>query len=243
MSALEQLVDRLAPISLAELDSAASLMSRVDRKYFVPRDVLARMLPEDGLRVLQIAEVRTFRYRTVYLDTPEFTFFRQHVQRRRHRYKVRTRLYCDSDDCRLEVKSKGLRGLTVKQRRPHDPTRLGRLDLQAQAYVSSQVELDAAALRPVLETDYRRTTLTDGHHRITLDQDFYSVSEERRIAGPHDLLVETKSPDGMGALDRKLLRAGIRPHAVSKYCLAASLLYPHLPGNDWARIRRRHWGA
>ncbi len=242
MSALDRVVQDLAPISLADMDSSAALMSRVDRKYFIPRGLLAQLLP-DGLSVLQIGEVRTFRYRTVYLDTPDFAFFRQHVQRRRHRFKVRTRLYCDSGDSRLEVKSKGLRGLTVKQRRPHDPSRLGVLDRDGRAYVTSLIDRDAGELRPVLETDYRRTTLTDGHHRITIDQDLESVSGARRIPGPAEVLVETKSPNGAGALDRMLLRTGIRPHSVSKYCLAASLLYPQLRGNDWARIRRRYWGV
>ncbi|MDQ0612541.1 hypothetical protein QF046_000182 [Microbacterium sp. W4I4] len=243
MTAFDKVVQGLAPISLTELDSSAALMSRVDRKYFVPRDLLARLLPEDGLRVLQIGDRRTFRYRTVYLDTPDFTFFRQHVQRRRNRFKVRTRLYCDTGVSRLEVKSKGLRGLTVKQRRPHDPDRLGLLDQDGRRYVTSLIGMGAGELRPVLETDYRRTTLTDGHHRITIDQDLDSVSGARRISGPAEVLVETKSPDGAGALDRMLLHAGIRPHSVSKYCLSASLLYPHLPGNDWARIRRRYWGS
>lgn len=243
MTALDQVVQDLPPISLPELDSSAALMSRVDRKYFVPTELLARLLPEDGLRVLQIGDVRTFRYRTVYLDTLRFTFFRQHVQRRRKRFKVRTRLYCDSGDSRLEVKSKGLRGMTVKQRRPHDPTRLGELDRGGKAYVTSLTGIDANKLHPVLETDYRRTTLTDGHHRITIDRDIDAVSETDRIPGPAEALVETKSPNGTSELDRLLLRSGIRPHTVSKYCLAASLLYPHLPGNDWARIRRRYWRA
>ncbi|SJN18874.1 hypothetical protein FM104_01990 [Microbacterium esteraromaticum] len=243
MTTLERFIGSLPPISLAELDASAALMSRVDRKYFVPRDLLARLLSEEDLRVLEIDDVRTFRYRTVYLDTPDFTFFRQHVQRRRNRFKVRTRLYCDSRDCRLEVKSKGLRGMTVKQRRAHDPARLGHLDTDGREYVTELIGPDAESLQPVLETDYRRTTLTDSHHRITIDQDLDSVSEMQRIPGPEELLVETKSPDGAGALDRMLLRTGIRPHSVSKYCLAASLLYPHLPGNDWARIRRRYWGV
>ncbi|UNK72190.1 polyphosphate polymerase domain-containing protein [Microbacterium sp. H1-D42] len=242
MSALAQLVRELPPISLPELDESAALMSRIDRKYFIPRDMLTRLLP-DGLRVLQIGETRTFRYRTVYLDTPDFAFFRQHVQRRRHRFKVRTRLYVDSGDCRLEVKSKGLRGMTVKQRQMHDPSRLGLLDHDGHAYVGPLIGMDATRLRPVLETDYRRTTLTDGDHRITIDQDLDSVFGAKRIPGPAEVLVETKSADGMGALDRLLVHSGIRPHSVSKYCLAASLLYPQLPGNDWGRIRRRYWGA
>lgn len=244
---LPDAVDERASISLAELDSSAALLSRVDRKYFVPEDLLSRllrMLPSDW-RVLTIDGCRAFRYRTVYFDSPGFEFYRQHVQRRRHRFKVRTRLYCDSGDCLLEVKSKGLRDRTLKQRIAHDPDRRAVIDAPGRSFATAITGMDAAQLAPVLETIYRRTTLSDGIDRITLDRDLAWTADTptgvREAGGPRDVLVETKSDTSAGALDRMLLRAGIRPHSVSKYCLGASLLYPQLPGNDWARIRRRYW--
>lgn len=245
MTALEEAIGELAPISLRELDSTAALMSRVDRKYFVPREVLARLLAEagSGMRVLEIDGIRSFRYRTVYFDSPSFEFFRQHVQRRRHRFKVRTRLYAESGDCRLEVKSKGLRELTVKQRIAHEPERRRLLDPSARDYIRSITRTGADELEPVLETVYRRMTLTDGEHRITLDIDLEWLAGEQRISGPAEVLVETKSAGRSASLDQLLMRHGIRPHTVSKYCLAASMLYPHLRGNDWKRIRRRYWPA
>ncbi|WP_313356583.1 polyphosphate polymerase domain-containing protein [Microbacterium sp.] len=242
MSTAALLADR-APISLAQLDATASLMTRVDRKYFVPQPLLADLIGRlDGRwRVLDIDGRRAFRYRTMYFDSSRFDLFRQHVQRRRNRFKVRTRLYCDSGDCLLEVKSKGLRGRTVKQRIPHDPLARDRLDARASAFSAAITDMGAAQLHPVLKTLYLRSTLTDGARRITLDADLSWSSPQRRIDGPGDVLVETKSDAGAGTLDRMLLQHGIRPHAVSKYCLGASLLYPHLPGNDWARLRRRYW--
>lgn len=245
MTPLETTVRALPSISLSELDSASALMSRIDRKYFVPADVLAELLPRvgGGPRALQIDGLRTFRYDTVYFDSPGFDLYRQHVQRRRHRFKVRTRLYRDSGDCRLEVKSKGLRELTVKQRIPHDPDLRLVLDSSDHRFINSITRTSAASLHPVLETRYCRTTLSDGDHRITLDQKLEWIGAGQRIEGPADVLVETKSPGGAGDLDRMLLSRAIRPHAVSKYCLAASLIYPRLRGNDWSRIRRRYWSA
>lgn len=241
------LADR-APISLQELDASAALMSRVDRKYFVPEDLLQHLLSglDDGWRVLTIDGRRAFHYRTVYFDSPRFDFFRQHVQRRRNRFKVRTRLYADSGACLLEVKSKGLRGRTVKQRIGHDPQHRERLGAEAQAFVESITGADAAVLTPVLESVYRRGTLSDGRHRITLDSGLVWTARGgsdplQRVDGPRDVLVETKSDAAAGMLDRMLLQQGIRPHSVSKYCLGAALLHPHLPGNDWAPIRRRYW--
>lgn len=245
MSDLQAAVRTLPPISLADLNATAELMNRIDRKYFVPPDVLAELIPRLGsdLHALEIDDVRAFEYETVYFDSASFDLFRQHAQQRRHRFKVRTRLYRDSGDCRLEVKSQGLRGRTVKQRRPHDPAHRHELDVTALGFVSPIIRADAASLHRVLETVYRRTTLSDGERRITLDVDLEWIGAGRRIAGPVDVLIETKSPAGAGRLDRMLMRRGIRPHSVSKYCLAVSLLYPHLHGNDWSRIRRRHWDA
>ncbi|WP_029144824.1 polyphosphate polymerase domain-containing protein [Microbacterium luticocti] len=260
MSAPDARFARLPAISLDELNASARLMTRVDRKYFVPRAVLAQVLAgEDGYRALEIDGVRAFRYRTVYFDSPRFAFYRQHVQGRRHRYKVRTRTYCDSGDCLLEVKAKGYRGQTVKQRIAHDPRHPAALDAEARAYIAGIVGTDAAArpvgadsaqrplraeaaqLRPVLETVYHRTTLVHDESRVTLDVDLEAVAGSARVQGPGDVLVETKSAGGAGPLDRALLRAGVRPHTVSKYCCAAALLYPHLPHNPWTRTLRRYF--
>lgn len=242
MNALDEVIADLEPISLEELSGAAALLDRVDRKYFVPRELLGTLLREmQGLRVLEIGGARTFLYRTVYFDSPEFTFFRQHVQRRRHRYKVRTRTYTESGTCMLEVKSKGLRGRTLKERRPHDVDRSDALDDSDREYVSSLIGSDGSDLKPVLQTYYHRTTLSLGEQRVTLDTDLDCENDEQKVTGPQDVLVETKSPDGAGDLDRLLLQHGIRPHSVSKYCIGAALLYPHLHHNDWSRLLRRYW--
>ncbi|GAB2527249.1 polyphosphate polymerase domain-containing protein [Paramicrobacterium agarici] len=242
---LLDVVGDLEPITLDELNAQARLMTRVDRKYFVPRmrlaDLLHRMPGE--FRMLEIDGTRVFRYRTVYFDSPDFRFFRQHAQGRRHRFKVRTRTYCESGACMLEVKSKGYRGQTVKERIEHEPNAADRLSAADHAFVERIVGEDAAGLCPVLETVYRRATLCHDDQRVTLDLDLECVAGSEKRDGPHEVLVETKSPGGPGPLDRMLLAAGVRPHSVSKYCVAASLLYPQLPSNQWRRTLRRYFAA
>ncbi|WP_209373732.1 polyphosphate polymerase domain-containing protein [Brevibacterium renqingii] len=119
--ALETQLQRLAPISLDEINAQARLMTRVDRKYFLPRGLFIDLLAatRDDFRVLEIGGKHRFEYRTTYFDTPDFRFYRDHVQERRHRFKVRTRTYVDTGTCHLEVKSKGYRGQTVKERIAH----------------------------------------------------------------------------------------------------------------------------
>src|SRR4051794_34556421 len=81
------------PIGLKELMDLAELQTRVDRKYFVPAAVFRKLIAElrGELRVLEIDGRRTFGYKSVYFDTPRLTNYRAHIQRRRQRFKVRTR--------------------------------------------------------------------------------------------------------------------------------------------------------
>src|SRR5699024_3104427 len=117
-SLFQRVVAGARPVTLEELTAEAELMTRVDRKYFVPLDVLGELLSRySGLRVLQIGEERTHAYESLYFDTPGALFFRQHAQGRRRRYKVRIRTYADGEAF-LEVKAKSGRGDTVKNRVP-----------------------------------------------------------------------------------------------------------------------------
>ena len=253
LAAIDAQLAGMEPISLDELNAQARLMTRVDRKYFVPRELFLQLLSatEDDFKVLEIAGKHRFEYRTVYFDTPEFRFFRDHVQGRRQRFKVRTRTSVDSGTSHLEVKSKGYRGQTVKQRIAHPFDRPLELTGSGQNFVDSVLDTrtgasarpryTAADLTPVLETVYDRVTLTHDHQRLTCDLDIEARNGRRSHGGPRDVLVETKSAGGVSIWDDLLQQAGIREHKVSKYCVGASLLNPELPANPWNRTIRRYF--
>lgn len=237
-------LEMLRPISLAELNDRARLMTRVDRKYFVPRDVFIDLVrrTRNDFAVLEIDGRRHFRYRTTYFDTPEFALFRQHVQGRRNRYKVRVRTYCESGDRLVEVKSKGYRGQTIKTRTTYDGPDT-RLDQDALEFVEGAIGNAAELLVPVLDTVYERITFVRGEQRLTCDLNLQFLAGRERHEGPNDVLVETKSGGERGIWDELLATAGIREHPVSKYCTAASLLYPGLPSNRWRRTIRRYFAT
>ncbi|MDR1266308.1 MAG: VTC domain-containing protein [Propionibacteriaceae bacterium] len=111
-------IGRLAAVDLAELTARAELMARRDRKYLLPESALG--LVWDGLsadaRVLEIDGRRRFDYHSVYYDTPELEAFFLTVGRRRRRYKLRTRQHGPQAPIMVEVKTRGPRGLTVKDR-------------------------------------------------------------------------------------------------------------------------------
>lgn len=251
--AIDAQLERMEPIGLDELNAQARLMTRVDRKYFVPRQLFIQLLQatEDDFQVLEIAGKHRFEYRTVYFDTADFRFFRDHVQGRRQRFKVRTRTYVDTGSSHLEVKSKGYRGQTVKQRivhpldRPFELTGSGQnfvaSILDSEAGLSVQPQVAANDLAPVLETVYDRITLTHDEQRLTCDLDITTRNGVRSHEGPADVLVETKSPGGVSIWDSLLQNAGIREHKVSKYCVGAALLNPELAANPWNRTIRRYF--
>ena len=162
----------LTTTTLAELNSAAGLLTRVDRKYLVPLTCAQNLV--DGLaphaRVLAIDERRRFSYTSTYFDTPGLEAFMFAARKRRRRFKVRTRTYLDSGLCFLEVKTCGARGTTVKRRMGYHADDASRLTGPGRAFVtaclastgvtgSAAAHEVAAVLRPVLATTYQRTTL------------------------------------------------------------------------------------
>ena len=176
--------DHLASTGLTELNSAAGLLTRVDRKYLVPleraQDLVNGLTPD--ARVLDIDGRRRFSYASTYFDTPGLEAFMLAARKRRRRFKVRTRTYLDTGLCFLEVKTRGARGTTVKRRMGYHPDDASRLTGPGRTFVAAclastgvtgpaAAQEIAAALRPVLATTYERTTLhlPDAEARATID--------------------------------------------------------------------------
>lgn len=242
----------MEPIGLQELTERAGLLTRIDRKYLVPRtelDHLLDLLP-GTTRVLQIGDHRQFGYRSVYFDTPELLAYRLTAQRRRRRFKIRTRSYLDSGLHLLEVKTRGPRGTTVKQRVPYagDGERLVRQD-KAEAYAALQhtgavTPSSADDLRPTLITSYHRVTLflPRSQSRVTIDSELTWTlpDDERGLALDGHVVVETKCPGPAAEMDRALWSHRLRPCAVSKFGTGLAALRPDLPAHRWHRVMNRH---
>lgn len=246
MSMLDRL-DALDAVDLAQLNETAELQTRVDRKYILPASALPEVLAElpAGTRVLAVGGQHTLRYTSQYFDTPALDSYFGAVRGRRRRFKVRTRTYVDSGGSFLEVKTRGARATTVKDRMPVEGAVL---DEDAVAYAADLLEDSgipgaaclAAALEPVLVTQYRRTTLLlpgDDPSRATIDIDLSWIgADERVLTLPRAVIVETKSGQRPGAFDRTLWRHRHRPASLSKYGTGMAALDPRLPANKWRRV-------
>jgi hypothetical protein len=239
----------LEPVGLDALATIDDLQIRTDRKYLVPltylRDLASAFPP--GTRTLTIDGTRSFRYQSVYFDTADLVSYLGAARRRPSRFKVRTRSYLDTSGCMLEVKTRDLRGRTVKHRQPHDLAHRAELTPGGRQFVASVAQSATAVdhLRPILTTAYRRATLmvADGNARATLDIDLMWCRPDGRATRLTDLaLVETKTRGKPCSVDRALWRAGHRPITISKYCTGLAALHPDLPANKWNRVLRRHFG-
>lgn len=245
----------LETISLDELNAVAGLLTRVDRKYLVPTTTAQALL--DGLdgqaRVLSVAGATASRYASVYFDTTGLDSYLLTARRRRRRFKVRTRTYLDSGLCFLEVKTRGPRGATVKERLAYDVNTAEVLTHDGRSFIAehlaaAQVTTAAARLAetlvPVVGTTYERTTLhlAAANARLTLDTALTWQDLTGRVLGDvpaGDLaVVETKNPSGPGPADRLLWAEGHRPTTVSKYATGLAMIHPELPANKWHRVMR-----
>ena len=175
----------LFPATREDLDSAAGLLTRVDRKYFVASSAAQNVV--DALTgralVLDIDGRRSFSYASTYFDTPGLDSYLQAARKRRHRFKIRTRSYLDSGLTFLEVKTRGPRGATIKQRLDYRAADADRLTEEGIDFVveclapltgsAQEARRTAQSLRPVMATTYRRTTLhlPDDDARATIDTD------------------------------------------------------------------------
>jgi hypothetical protein len=239
-----------APITLDELVGEAALLTRLDRKYVLPATALADLLGRmpSEVRALQIDEQRTFGYRSVYFDTAGLDSYHAAAHRRRRRFKVRVRTYLDTGLDFVEVKTRGSRGVTVKERMPYagDGSDLGRDGRAYAAEVLSGAGVDPHVhdLRPVLATFYRRNTLyvPSTGSRVTVDTGLaWQLADGSTVVMPHSVVVETKSGRAASEIDRLLWSLGHRPSSISKYATGLAALRPDLPSNHWRPVLRRHF--
>ncbi len=250
--------DHLPAITLAELNAAAGLLTRVDRKYLVPlavaQDLLGALAGQ--AHVLQIDGLRRFRYASTYFDTPSLESYYLAARKRRRRFKVRTRTYLDSDLCFLEVKTQGSRETTVKERLDYRSRDASRITRAGRGYVATclreagigdqdDARRTTARLSPVLDSTYERTTLhlPAEEARLTIDTSLAWTARTGRTGHTVHVnglaVVETKTSAASSPADRLLWARRYRPVGISKYATAMAVLHPELPSHKWHRTLTR----
>ena len=235
------MLEKFPGIDLASLAEAANPGRRRDRKYILAEEDVDRFmacLPPTTM-ALRVGASREFGYESMYFDTGDLMCFGLASKGRQRRFKVRVRHYLATDEQWLEVKTRGSRGLTVKDRTQFD----GFLDpewVRMVLAVRGIPDVPADRLVPTADVSYTRSTLLlPDSSRVTVDRDvrWHSYEATRRIPGL--VIVETKTSGAANHADRWLWGQGVRPCRISKYATGMSLLFPALASNRWRRTLAR----
>jgi hypothetical protein len=230
ISEIVNILDSFNSIRLEEMDRVR-LMDRFDTKYLLPANRIPDLLNmmHGRYRVLEINNYRVSSYTTIYLDTPDYLFFNQHVTRRTGRIKVRFRSYHSTGITFLEIKKKTKKNRTVKWRIEESFLDKTCSD-SAIAFINKHISFNSEVLKPVLTNSFKRITLAgfDIPERITLDLDMsFSVPEGKSIELPLVAIAELKS-EGFAArshFSRIIKQLSVYPTGFSKYCVGNAMLH------------------
>lgn len=248
-----------ATIGLDELNSQSALQDRVDRKYLIKASEVSELLFRlgDTCRVLEIEGFTWFAYRSTYYDTPDLDCYLRAGTRRRRRFKVRTREYLATDHRFLEVKTRGPRKTTVKDRLARDE-QTDLISPDERRWVCEVLTFRGIANPPVAEleatltTNYSRRTLQicppdEPVSRMTIDLGLaYSTPGDNsgnEIALNGHAIVETKGGPRPSHADHQLWTMRHRPIGISKFGVGMALLNPQLPDLKWHGVIKQELAA
>lgn len=246
---ITMITSQFAPISLEDINRRAALQTRADNKYFLPWSVFTAFteMMRDTHVILEINGQRAFTYDTQYFDTEDLGCYWDHVQKRRKRFKCRSRRYVDNGQYFFELKLKGGRDETVKHKIAYSEEEWGSVTPTASSFLENRLREAygitlTEPLVPTLRTLYQRVTFAaeDGSERITCDFNLafgMNGGWQSRLAENY-VLVETKSERGRGNADKRIWSLGERPAVGSKYCVGLSLVKPKLRSNAFQQTRK-----
>ena len=228
----DNLLSRFEPITLERMDSIR-LMNRIDTK-FVTDTLMLKSILEDALNrgymIFESEGERVHAYDSIYFDTDDLRMFAEHRRGKLVRQKVRTRVYCESGLCFLEVKKKNNHSRTRKKRMeiPLDDFQDFRNDPEDCLWLSSHSDYSGDEVSPEVETFFNRITLVNKGltERLTIDTSvaFRNLRNGATADLGASVIIELKQ-DGRTHSEMKeiLLKHRVKPFRISKYCIGVSL--------------------
>lgn len=236
MLEFEEILAVFEPITLAEMDGVV-LMDRIDTKYAfnVQKFPLILSYLKDEYRILEIDNVRSFKYKSVYFDTPDRKMFHDHRVGRPIRFKIRRREYLDSGLNFMEIKMKNASGRTRKER-----IKKGRheehLSSDTIDFLEMRCPFKFSQLESALVNTFSRLTFVHKKNaeRLTIDMclTFHSHNGAKHEI-PYLVIAELKSDSNpINSFFANLMRTmNIRKYGLSKYCIGTIMVDPDINHN------------
>ena len=247
---MQTILDRFDPIELSQM-KGIRLMNRIDTKYVTTLETLRRFLimAEEHYYVQDFHGRRMMPYHTIYLDTPDQRMYHDHQRGKKHRYKVRMRMYENDMVSFLEVKNKSNKGRTKKKRTEIEDLTAppaviadegnGSIEerrAMAMGYLQELVPYDAEELIPTIENRFRRITLVNKAktERLTIDMEisFHNILTGNDVSLPDHVIIELKRDGLIPSPATELLRQlRIKKMGFSKMAIGTALTSPELKQN------------
>ena len=233
-------ISALFPAVTLDEIQAYTLQDRVDTKYLVRLMDLPALLQElsDSCSILKVETKKISGYRTLYLDTPAFTFYHDHHNGKRPRYKIRMREYMSSGQVFLEIKKKDKAFRTVKNR-IEIPQIREYLTPGMRDFLAAYYPGDAQSLQPALWNTFDRITLLNNttFERLTIDTglSFFNMTDTLQLS--HLAVVELKQSDFSreSIIVQALKLSGYQPVSFSKYCTGIATLRTDVKRNRFKK--------
>lgn len=194
-----------SPITLTELNSTASFLKRIEKKYLLKEEQFSEMIEdlEKDFQILEIAGTKVFTYDNVYMDTKDYLFYNQHQNKQKSRTKIRTRYYVDSNLAFFEYKQKN-KWVTSKYRYQFPPEEHGFMTKGKKRFFdwvwqSMYDQEKVPKIMPSIKTNYKRITMVSktGEERLTIDFNVKATDLRKKWAKVVDLknliIIESKS--------------------------------------------------
>jgi hypothetical protein len=223
----DHILDIFQPVTLNDMDGV-KLMNRVDTKFVLNKNRLADLLQKAQAiySVLEIDNQRITPYSSLYFDTPDLLMYTMHHNGKRNRYKVRMRVYENSQQTFLEVKHKNNKGRTNKKRVEINYNQFENREFCEVnfPFLKQYMPYNPEMLRPTLQNYFRRITLVDKNktERITIDigLKFRNIENDSVVEMDELVIIEIKQDGACKSEFRSILeQSRIFPSSLSKYCL------------------------
>lgn len=219
-------------ISLSFLQDKALLLNRKELKFIVPIALLDTILNEckDDYYLLKISEESVFKYSTNYFDTMDLKLYFDHHNGKGNRFKIRERVYVQSDLKYVEIKFKTNKNQTVKSRKEIINW------LEAKDFIQDHTAILASDLHHSLNSEYNRITLLhkEKKEKVTLDFDLSFGEKQQSIQYNAIVIAEVKAEKMTKIHFNEIMKKHkIRSGSMSKYCLGLISLNPQLKMNNF----------
>ncbi len=237
---IQDCIQSFESVTLKQLDSV-QLQNRIDTKYILTKAELLQLL--EGIKeeqfVLEIDNVRIFNYQTIYFDTADFQFYKDHHNGCVNRVKVRSREYIESNLCFYEIKRKLFGTRTDKQRK-----KVNEIYHSVPQDDYNLIEYKRLHNRPIekkITNYFKRITLTNKKftERITIDLEInFENQRQEKIALPNLCVIEVKQgkSDVFSNTIQVLKKLRIHETGFSKYAIGVSLLEPDIKHNNFKPV-------